>query len=127
MYALALKLSAANVLLANVYALALKLSLQDTAPDDDTEADFRRHAIRRSRPAAITFILIHPLSMLGIFLTGVGFVAAILGEPLAFSRSVMCHGAALTWVVTAVTKSLHSPAVARGSSRSRRRALQAPV
>ena len=101
------------MILANVYALALKLSLQDTAPDADTEADLHRHAIRRSRPAAITFMLIHPLSMLGIFLSGVGFVAAILGKPLAFSRYVMCCGAALTWVVTAATKSLHSPAVAR--------------
>ena len=61
------------------------------------EADLKRHAIRRSRPTAIIFMLIHPFSMLGIYLTGLGFVAAIIGKPLAFSRSMMCLGAALTW------------------------------
>lgn len=101
--------AAAQVILANIYALALKMSLQDASPDIVDEAGLRRHAIRRSRPTAIFFLLIHPISMLGIFISGVGFVAAIVGKPLEFARSLICLGTALTWVTTAVTKSLHMP------------------
>ncbi|KAL1524766.1 hypothetical protein AB1Y20_019649 [Prymnesium parvum] len=98
-------IAAANVVLANVFALALKLSLQDAVPRGSLD----RHAIRRSRPSAIAFLLIHPFSMLGIYITGIGFVSAIVGKPVEFCRPLLCGGAATTWCVTAITKSLHIP------------------
>jgi len=111
--------AAAHVVFGNVFALALKLTLQDASPQL-VDAEIGLHAIRRSRPTAIFFMLIHPLSMLGIYLTGVGFVAAIVGKSLQFSRFLMCSGAAMTWLVTAITNSLHKASAGGGTEEEER-------
>ena len=56
--------------LGNLYALVLKLVTKDVEVTDP-----EKHAIRRSRPAAVTYMLSAPVLWLGIALTGLGFMA----------------------------------------------------
>uniref|UniRef100_A0A7S4T1A0 Uncharacterized protein n=1 Tax=Alexandrium monilatum TaxID=311494 RepID=A0A7S4T1A0_9DINO len=98
------------ILLANVYALALKLALLDS-----DHVPVERHAIRRSRPTAITYLVVHPLSMLGIGITGVGFIALVSDAQAPspalhdISSTALCLGPAITWSAVGVTKLLHTP------------------
>jgi len=100
--------SAIAVLLGNLYAVALKLALFDTAVNDP-EHNLERHAIRRSRFTAVFYFVLHPIGMLGIGLSGVGFMAAITQKSESFVRTLLCAGSALTWATIGLSKSLRLP------------------
>ena len=74
-----------------------------------------RHALRRSNdaggphPSTLLYILSSPLSVLGIGMSGVGFVAAVVGAGSV--RTPLCVGACLTWATLAFHKALHKPAM----------------
>jgi len=102
--------SAACVLLGNAFALTLKLCLIDAQRMAEGDGG-RLHALRRSRLHALLYLGLLPATMLGVALCGVGFVAAISGNgnSVAFPARLMCWGAALTALATALATSLHAP------------------
>jgi len=95
------------VLSGNLFALILKLGIVDRNEHELEPGVLERHAIRQSRPTALAFLITFPLSMLGIAVTGLGFVAAANGEALAITRQLLCFGPALTWLTLALQKGLH--------------------
>lgn len=98
------------VLCANVYALMLKLVIFDLGVfnDDQNGPDVQEcHAIRISRYKAVAFVHTFSLSMLGIALSGVGFVAAIKAESITFTQPLLCGGISLTWFMIAFESILH--------------------
>eukprot|EP00746_Dinoflagellata_sp_MGD_P138201 gnl/MRDRNA2_/MRDRNA2_71895_c0_seq1.p1 gnl/MRDRNA2_/MRDRNA2_71895_c0~~gnl/MRDRNA2_/MRDRNA2_71895_c0_seq1.p1 ORF type:complete len:949 (+),score=114.72 gnl/MRDRNA2_/MRDRNA2_71895_c0_seq1:127-2973(+) len=114
--------AAASILLANVYSLCLKLTIMDCHQHSASNVlgagkhtfalpvsslFLRRHAMGRSRMVAIPFMVTFPLGVLGIALTGVGFVAAVQGASLVFIKKLLCGGSALTWFTFSLNKALH--------------------
>mmetsp|Transcript_25598 Transcript_25598/g.64385 ORF Transcript_25598/g.64385 Transcript_25598/m.64385 type:complete len:185 (-) Transcript_25598:567-1121(-) len=104
--------AAAIILLANAYAVLLKLAIFDASPFEHSNAGdaVRLHAIRRSRPTSLAFIVSFPASILGIAMAGVGFLAALAPSPDAAAvRWMACGGSALCWGTITLHKALHSP------------------
>mmetsp|Transcript_82305 Transcript_82305/g.266464 ORF Transcript_82305/g.266464 Transcript_82305/m.266464 type:complete len:914 (+) Transcript_82305:60-2801(+) len=99
--------AALQVLLGNVYALLLKLSLMDVTHRDQ-EAYLHLHAIRYgSRARALIFLLIFPYGVLGIALTGVGLVSCPSGASEELSRVLLSGGACLTWAMVTLADACH--------------------
>lgn len=120
--------AAAIILLANAYAVLLKLAIFDASPFEHSNAGdaVRLHAIRRSRPTSLAFIVSFPASILGIAMAGVGFLAALAPSPDAAAvRWMACGGSALCWGTITLHKALHSPVERRVHySKVRRRSAQ---
>jgi len=93
--------SAIAVLLANTYALLLKLATIDLFSYSEEPTWLHLHALRRTRATAVLFAICFPFGLLGMSLTGVGFVAVISQSSEALARSVLCGGAALTGAIDA--------------------------
>jgi len=93
--------SAIVVLLANTYALLLKLATIDLFSYSEEPTWLHLHALRRTRATAVLFAICFPFGLLGMSLTGVGFVAVISQSSEALARSVLCGGAALTGAIDA--------------------------
>lgn len=100
------------ILLANSYAVLLKLAIFDASPYEHANAGdaVRLHAIRRSRPTSLAFITTFPASILGIAMAGVAFLNALAPSPdPAAVRWMACGGSALCWGTLTLHKALHSP------------------
>lgn len=98
------------ILCANIYALLMKLVIFDIGfihSGSSISGATERHAIRRSRFTAVVFIHTFAFGVLGIAFSGLGFVAAIKGQPITFTRKLLCGGASLTWGMKAVECALH--------------------
>ena len=100
----------AVVLLANSYAILLKVAMLDVKA-----SAHEIHAVLRSRAHAAAWMLVAPLEFLGIALTGVGFVAGVLvaggdaGSSLDFCRALLCAGPVVTYGTGAALHALHTP------------------
>eukprot|EP00440_Ansanella_granifera_P075942 gb/GFBE01082412.1/.p1 GENE.gb/GFBE01082412.1/~~gb/GFBE01082412.1/.p1 ORF type:complete len:862 (+),score=151.39 gb/GFBE01082412.1/:1-2586(+) len=99
--------SAMSILLGTLYVILLKLSLVDCAEIYSCKEAIKKHALSRSRASATAYLLAFPLGMLGIAMTGLGYVAATLGNTAAFERQMLCLGPFLTWMTLTFQKSLH--------------------
>lgn len=96
-------------LLGILYAVILKLSIFDLSPFEHASRSeaLLLHAIPRSLWTSLAFIISFPLSILGIALTGVGFVAAVKQKDASIVRLLVCWGSFLCWATFTLTKALH--------------------
>lgn len=104
---LASRWTAMEVLLGNLWALLLKLSIMDVTDRAHPE-ELQYHAIRfGSRMRALVYILVFPYGVLGIALAGLGWVAAPSGAASAKARGLLCGGASLLRLTNTLADACH--------------------
>jgi len=101
----------AGDLLAASTAALLKIGLFDVEP-----MTFDRHAIRRSKPAAVAFMANNAVTNFAICAIGAGMsmlipAAGDMGRAAhsAFAQAVLCGASFVFWASLTVTKLLHRP------------------
>lgn len=124
--------AASVVLLGLVFGVILKLTLLDVPEinPDPTCADSRRHPMRRGWVHSRCFFFALPGSLLGVALTGLGFVGAVIeaagggpGEDLV--HECLSAGPALLVAMQGVIHALHAPRGDQAAAHRSRIALAA--